>query len=262
MTRHKQVVRSTRTAFTTIAAIGALLGCSDSTSSAAPDKSGTFFGSAAAVGAGSARTYVILDRVGSPTELGIALTETALADLPAAAAEYVLTLPLEAAATAFKHAVINWMPTGHPPPMVYTVPHFDFHFYTISNVERVAIVLGDPVLDAKMTRQPTAEFVPAGYTMGMASAGMGLHWNDPDAPERHGEAFTKTFIYGSYDGAVIFGEPMVAKSYLEGKPAAVVTPVKLPAQYSARGYHPTAYSVAWVPATKEYRIALTGLASR
>jgi hypothetical protein len=38
--------------------------------------------------------------------------------------------------------VINWMPEGHPSPMVYTVPHFDFHFYMIPNAERLNIVLG------------------------------------------------------------------------------------------------------------------------
>jgi large repetitive protein len=76
----------------------------------------------------------------------------------------------------------------------------------------------------------------------MPSVGMGLHWNDPDAPERKGAPFTQTFIYGSYDGAMIFGEPMVAKSYLETKPAAVVTPLKLPTQYALRGYQATSYT--------------------
>ena len=42
--------------------------------------------------------------------------------------------------------------------------------------------------------------------------------------QRKGEPFTKTFIYGSYDGTFIFGEPMVAKAYLETKPATAVLP--------------------------------------
>ena len=96
----------------------------------------------------------------------------------------------------------------------------------------------------------------------MATAQMGMHWNDPNAPERRGEPFTKTFIYGSYDGAFIFAEPMVAKAYLDTKPTAVVTPIQLPVQYSTRGYHPTGYSVGYDPASKEYRISLAGLVSR
>jgi hypothetical protein len=146
--------------------------------------------------------------------------------------------------------------------MIYTVPHFDFHFYTISDAVRAGILLGDAQLDAKMARQPAAEFIPSGYTAGMPSAQMGLHWSDPQAPERQGAPFTKTFIYGSYDGALIFSEPMVAISYLVTKPAAVVTPLKLPAQYAARGYQPTSYTVGYDVATREYRVAISGFASR
>lgn len=248
-----------RTALTVTAAAGALLSCSDSTS---PDQSGTFFGQVTAIGSGTARAFVTLDGSGAPTDLGVALTETALNGLPDVSTEYVFALPSQASATAFKHAVINWAPQGHPPPMIYTVPHFDVHFYTITNAERVAIVFGDSTLAAKMARQPAAAFVPAGYVAGMASAGMGMHWNDPEAPERRDEPFTKTMIYGSYDGAMIFAEPMVTKAYLETKPAAVATPVKLPAQYSVRGYQATSYTVAWEASAKEYRVALSGLVSR
>ena len=233
--------------------------CSDAT---APDGSGTFFGPVTAMGGGSGRAYVTLDRAGAPTDLGVALTEGALTNLPAATTEFVFTLPAEASATPFRHAVVDWQPQGHPPPMVYTVPHFDVHFYMITPAEREAIVLGDAQLTAKLTRQPAAEFVPEGYVTGMPSARMGMHWNDPAAPERTGQPFTKTFIYGSYDGTFIFAEPMIAKSYLETKPAAVVTPVKLPARYATRGYQPTSYTVAYDAAAKEYLVALSGLVQR
>ena len=113
-----------------------------------------------------------------------------------------------------------------------------------------------------MVRQPAAEFIPAGYVPGMPSARMGMHWNDPAAPERNGQPFTHTFIYGSYDGAFIFGEPMVALSYLGTKPAAVVTPIKLPSQYAARGYQPVSYSVGYDTSAQEYRVALSGLVAR
>ena len=237
----------------------ALLGCGDSTPL---DKRGACFGPASAMAGGTARSYVILDRSGAPTDLGMALTEAALTGLPAASTEFVFALPPEASATPFRHAVINWIPTGHPPPMVYTVPHFDFHFYTITNAERNAIVLGDSTLAAQMARQPATAFVPAGYVVGMASALMGLHWRDPDAPEMHGAPFTETMIYGSYDGAFIFAEPMVSKAYLETKPAAVVTPVKLPTQYAARAYQATSYTVGYDAGAKEYRVALSGLVLR
>jgi hypothetical protein len=246
--------------FSLVFAGGAVFACSDS--SAPPDQSGTFFGPVAAMAGGSGRTYVILDRAGKPLELGVALTEPALTGLPAGTAEYVFALPSQASATPYKHAAINWQPVGHPPAGVYTLPHFDIHFYTITDVERAAIVLGDAALAARMVRQPAAEFIPAGYVAGMASVQMGMHWNDPSAPERQGQPFTKAFIYGSYDGAIIFGEPMITKAFLETKPARAETPIKLPAQYSKSGYQPTSYTVSWDAVAKEYRIALTGLVSR
>ena len=239
------------------AVVGGLLSCSDSTTPVS-DQSGTFFGPVATMASGSGRTYVILDRDGVPTDIGVAITEPALTDLPATKADFVFDLPPEAATSLFKHVVINWEPTGHG-PTPYLVPHFDFHFYTITNAERSAIVLGNAELTAKMVRQPEAQFVPVGYIAGMASEGMGLHWRDPEAPELKGEAFTKTFIYGSYDGAFIFAEPMIAKTYLETKPAAIATTVKLPAQYASTGYHATSYTVAYDLAAKEHRVALSGL---
>ena len=91
------------------AAAGALLtsvSCSDSTP---PDKSGTFFGPTVAMANGSARAYVSLDRAGTPTDVGLAFSESAPTGLPTRAAEFVLALPSQASATSFKHAVINWV---------------------------------------------------------------------------------------------------------------------------------------------------------
>jgi hypothetical protein len=177
---------------------GAIFACCDSTP---PDESGTFFGPTTQMAGGSARAYATLDRNGAPTDLGVAFTEAALTGLPAPGPEFVLLLPSQASATSYKHAVINWVPNGHPPAGVYTVPHFDFHFYMITQQERDAITAADPQYAVKIAKQPTAEFVAAGYVTGMASERMGPHWNDPAAPERQGQPFTKMFIYGSYDAA-------------------------------------------------------------
>ncbi|MEP7000538.1 MAG: DUF5602 domain-containing protein [bacterium] len=252
-------VRTTILAVASVVAIGVVFACADSI---APDESGTFFGPLTVMAGGSARAYVTLDRAGAPTELGVALNEASLTGLPAAAAEYVFALPAQASTTAYKHAVINWAPTGHPPAGVYTVPHFDVHFYMIDQTQREAILLGDAQLAAKMANQPAAPFVPAGYAIGMGSALMGLHWNDPEAPERKGAPFTKTFIYGSYDGTFTFGEPMMSLAYLQTKPVADVTTIKLPTQYATKGYQPTTYTIDFDANAKEYRIALTGLVNR
>jgi hypothetical protein len=257
-----RVARATISAIALLAAgAGVFFACSESTS---PDQSGTFFGTSTVMATGSGRAYVTLDRAGKPTELGVAITEAALIGLPAVLTEYVFALPTEASATAYKSAAINWQPTGHPPMNIFTVPHFDVHFYTITVGERDAInPATDPQFASKMFRSPAAGFVPAGYTPdAMGFPRMGLHWADASGPEFSGQPFVKTFIYGSYDGAFIFAEPMLTKAYLESKPATVVTPVKLPAQYAASGYQPTSYTVSHDAAAKEYRIALTGLTQR
>jgi len=55
---------------------------------------------------------------------------------------------------------------------------------------------------------------------------------------------------------------MVTKAFLETKPATLVVPIKLPAQYATTGYHPTSYTVSYDATTKEYRVALSGLIRR
>jgi hypothetical protein len=90
---------------------------------------------------------------------------------------------------------------------------------------------------------------------------MGAHWVDPTSPELNGELFTRTFLYGSWDGEMIFAEPMVTKAFLETKPdfrAAIPTP----ARYAVAGHYPTEYRVYWNEETKEYRVALAGLVER
>src|SRR5690348_14444530 len=54
-------------------------------------------------------------------------------------AEVFLTLPSQAAGTGFTVLGLDWNPQGHPPPGIYDVPHFDFHFYYIPDSYRTTI---------------------------------------------------------------------------------------------------------------------------
>ncbi len=235
----------------------AFMSCTDGTSPAR-----TEFGPSIAFGSGTARTYVEVSSQGDPVELGITLSETALTGLPAAGTAFELALPTGVGVAPYNHAVINWGPSGHP-PAVFSVPHFDVHFYMITPAERNAIGPADPEFATKTARTPAAGFVPAGYVRDpFAIPGMGVHWTDPSAPEFNGQGFTKTFIYGSYDGTFTFAEPMLTKALLESKPAVAVTPLKLPAQYAKPGYQPTSYTVGYDAGAKEYRIGISGLVRR
>jgi hypothetical protein len=231
-------------------------------------KTTIFAGEAAPASNGTARSWVAMDKDGKPTAIGVTLTEAALGGLPQSLTpgliwtEFLLPLPPEASVTGFNHIGFNWNPKGHDPEGVYKVPHFDFHFYLISPADRDRITTrGD---DLERVRKPIpAEFVPEGYVIAPASEepGMGLHWVEPNSHEFHGKAFTHTFIYGSYDGRMIFLEPMMTKAFLETRPN-ITVPIKLPAKYQKPGYYPTQYSVKYDPETREYSVSIEGLTLR
>ena len=260
-----------------VAASLTLAACNEST---AADTDRIEYGTAVALGKGTARTYVQM-HAGAPAEIGVALSEAALTDLPAGTNhgdgphsmfnEYLLELPAAAGATQFKFVELDWNPMGHEPDGVYTLPHFDFHFYSIPVAERNAI---DPTTDAQYAAHagnlPAAEFAPPGYLAASVLAGappelaavprMGMHWLDPNSEELHGAVFSKTFIYGSWNGKLIFAEPMITKAYLETKPNFSAA-LAVPARSALTGLRPTTQRIYWNEATKEYRVALGGLSA-
>ena len=230
---------------------------------------GTEYGEAVAMGAGTARVYIELHD-GVPLELGIALSEQALDGLPDHHTPGGIELEpghkmfFETPEipgpnpTPYEHVLLGWNPGGHEPPGVYDVPHFDFHFYTIPNEARLAMdPATDPEFMAKASHHPAAAQAPEGY---VAIPGgvpfMGAHWVDPTTPELNGQPFTKTFLFGSWDGELIFTEPMITRAYLATKPD-FFQRVPVPAEVLESGWYPTGYRIRWNEATREYRVALT-----
>jgi len=226
-------------------------------------------GPTVAVGKGNARTYV-RRTAGAPREVGVLLDAAVMEGLPEHAspghgitmpdghAMFEYTLPLPAGAgTDIRHVVLNWNPGGHEPPGVYDVKHFDFHFYTIPETERRAIVPTDPAFATKAARQPSKEEMPAGFILppGTVVPQMGAHWLDASAPELAGKPFTTTFIVGSWDGRVIFQEPMITKAFLERRPDTTIT-LPQPATRSKGRFIAGSYRIQWDAAAKGYRIAL------
>ena len=236
---------------------------------ATPDtRDGIQYGDAVVMGNGTARVYIDL-RDGVPVELGIALSEEAMTGLPGHHSPggielepghtmFFSTPEMPAVnPTPYRHVLLGWNPGGHEPPGVYDVPHFDFHFYTTSNEDRVAI---DPAVDAafaqKASNHPTGAAAPEGYiAIPGAVPLMGAHWVDPTAPELNGQPFTKTFLFGSWDGELIFTEPMITKAYLETRPT-YRQRIPVP-ESTVAGYRPSAYRIYFDETTREYRVALT-----
>src|SRR6185437_8612219 len=135
---------------------------------------------------------------------------------------------------------LNWNPQGHPPPTIYGVPHFDFHFYTISVAAQEAVQGG---LD---TTTVPSQYVPQDYVSELEAVPMmGVHWNDSLAAEWNGQPFDKTLIYGFTHGQLDFTEP-----------------IKQPASFQAPGAYPTTYSIRYDAAHGLTRITLDSLTQR
>lgn len=231
------------------------------------------YGPESPLGDGTARAYLILSDDGHPLELGFALSESALeglpdlADKPDEEAFFLVDLEMpEGNPTPFRLASLDWNPRGHIPPM-YGLPHFDFHFYLIEAGQRDAILPEDPsdyaAFEAVGAVAPEQGLLPGNYVYpGEATVPqMGAHWIDPASHEFHGETFDKTFIYGTWQGEVIFWEPMITKAYLESR-IDDRSDVATPARVASPGWYPSGYRVGFDDEAKEYRIALIGFSER
>jgi hypothetical protein len=234
------------------------------------------YGEPSALGSGTARAYITM--VGdTPTELGVALSPTSLEGLPADGAaggvvmpdghstfELVLGMPHENP-TPFRHVVVDWNPAGHEPHGTYDLPHLDIHFYTITAEERQAIHPADPEFMSRASRIPAESHVPAGFVLPDLPPVpfMGAHWVNPTSPELGDppQPFTHTFLYGTWDGRLIFAEPMITKEFLESRPA-VRVPVGVAERYDPAGYYPASYAIRWDEESGDYRVALADLAWR
>jgi hypothetical protein len=257
----------------------------------------TLHGPEVVVGNGTARVFVELGQRGEPRALGIALTEAALTGLATRMnttsrcfdknedgkvshgeclgdfqATLVLPTGSEDLGLPVRWATVNWNPEGHlaPAPPVWSAAHFDFHFFMV-----------EPALIQGIRTGPCAEFihcedfarastplpeqhVPEGYVdVGAAVAAMGNHLVDSRDPELADPkfGFSRTFIYGAYDGKLIFLEPMVSHRFLSSRPQRC-TPVRAPKAYATAGYYPTSYCVRYDAASATYRVTLEGLVYR
>lgn len=259
-------------------------------------------GLAQKVGNGTARTFIVVDEQNPdvPVEVGVALSEGAMEGLPkpmamnhAASAggehldmhNWLLDLPSKNP-TPYKFVQFGWNPKGHEPPGVWDVPHFDFHFYTVPVSVRNSILPSDPQFAEKAARYPADSLRPPFYLDAAAAAKttpaamtvpeMGLHWIDVRTPEVQAIAgkpeaykpFTKTYIYGTWNGEFIFGEPMITRAYLLEKRAtkeAAVRDELIPvpsAVFTEPGYYPEAYRIRWDEKSREYLVSVTRFAKQ
>jgi hypothetical protein len=267
-------------------AVPALVGCASAPSESPGTRS---LGWSAPLGNGSVTSYAEVDRDGTPKAIGVLFSAAALDGLPAASdhhrchartkdgsidaatrcqqtVEHALPLPDAVAGRAdvpFKWVLLNWNHVGHIPPGIYDVPHFDVHFQMAPIADVFAIEPGPcgPEYVRCDQFQIGKKPLPANYVhadfhdVDAVVPAMGNHLIDLTGPEFNKQPFTRSWIYGVYDGKVIFYEEMVTRAHLLSKPNAC-TPIKAPRGVATRGYYPTVSCIRHDAATGEHTVSM------
>lgn len=216
------------------------------------------YGDSAIMAGGKVQTWIETDASNNPVRLGFTMSKTVIANVSSAYSEVSLNFPDSANDSLFKHVLINWNPSGHPPNNVYGPPHFDIHYYIITNNERLLIRGGtDKVVVPAMYMPQDYSFIPPEEYISVPE--MGVHYVDTKSPELNGQPFTRTFLYGFSKGKLIFLEPMITKDYFTTIIKEVI-PLKLPQSYEKAGFYPTSYEVNYDSTTQNIDIILRDLA--
>jgi hypothetical protein len=190
---------------------------------------------------GKAWSSTTVNPNGVPKELALVLDNQVLNSAPIGGehhdhAEHTFIIPLPESAlatTPYKFIMLNWNPSGHEPDDIYTIPHFDIHYYMVPPDEVMTYVDMD-----KMNNHPATDYIPANHISAGGVPMMGNHWVDVTSPELNGGSFTQTFIYGSYDSKIIFYEPMITLDFLKNT-SNFERSIPQPAKFQKSGYYPT-----------------------
>ena len=225
------------------------------------------------IGAGTVQSFLTLDPSGAPLAIGVTLSAGGFEQLPAVPntvsrcfdldgngrhtghecmgdEERILDVPVDSTAGLPSRWIsINWNPAGHH-NTPYVQPHFDFHFNTAprDRVEAIAPGRCGELVDCddfkRATRSVPARYLPSGYIdVGAVVPRMGNHLLDSQSPElKDSLPFTRTFIYGAYEGELIFWEPMITLDFLQKTQDACME-IRQPKAFRQAGYYPTQYCV-------------------
>jgi hypothetical protein len=164
--------------------------------------------------------------------------------------ERILDVPsAPSAELPFRWISVNWNPAGHH-NTPYAQPHFDYHFHTGERevVEAIAPGRCGELVDCgdfkRASRPVPAQYLPAGYIdVGAVVPRMGNHLLDSESPElKDSLPFSSTFIYGAFEGELIFWEPMITFDFLQ-KTRDACMDIRQPKAFRRAGYYPTQYCV-------------------
>jgi len=259
-------------------------------------RAGRIVGGVADIGAATASAYAELDEENKPLALGLAFSSNFFDELPTEPSneqhcfdrdgdgtvarpaecngwhEWTIPLPDEVVSRSdipFKWALLNWNPMGHIPPGVYDTPHFDMHFYIAPVADVFAIESGacGPEFVRCDQFEVASRPLPPNYQardyqdVGAVAPAMGNHLIDMTSPEFHGQPFTRTWIYGIYDGQVTYYEEMVTRAFLLDHPSECFD-IKSPAAVGLTGYYPTLSCLRYRAEADEYTVSMEAFVYR
>ncbi|QIO23155.1 hypothetical protein [Haloarcula sp. JP-L23] len=205
---------------------------------------------------GMVQSYATTNPQGNLSSLGVYMDADALAVFDEDALDAHLALPASVDTHQFTFVGFHYNPEGHPPPGVYTVPHYDFHFYTVPEEMVETIVTGPATFDIPDAQIPTDyQRLPVIDADGdgepdtpLVEGEMGEHLIDTTGAEFQPDgSFTHTNIYGAYDtdgdgtGQLTFVEPMVTTEFIDGLDEEQVVQMKTPEVYPVADVYPTTY---------------------
>lgn len=175
---------------------------------------------------------------------------------PAPAA--VIQMPTRARkATGVDHLTVYWEHHGHP-PTPYLTPHFDFHFYAISDADRQAIDCTNktkPLAAATGYSLTDIDIPGLGKLEGLCVPGMGMH-AITSSELTSTTPFAGTMVLGYYDSKPIFFEPMVAKAKLMEKKSFSL-PMTVPKGLGRGVQYPRKFEAVYDAKMPGYRLVFT-----
>ena len=167
--------------------------------------------------------------------------------------------------TGLTELTMYWEPTGHPPGP-YLTPHFDFHFYTVPEAERMAMDCSDLTRPAALPAgydmidlalpPPMAQMVGQDTLVGLCVPEMGMHAL-LDSELKSTALFRGSMVLGYYHGSPIFVEPMLTKAMLLEKKSFDLPIPDIP---GATGEYPRSFRAQYDSTGQSYRFTFSGFA--
>lgn len=223
----------------------------------------TFKGPQVQYGEGKIRSFVRLDD-DFPVEIGFIMSPEVFDNLEILPGfDVAVVLPLHQKAkevTPFEHLALKWS-EGHPP--AFFDPHFDLYFYMISNEERLAIPEYTPETQALFTLYPPPGYMPADYGTPPGQGGVypqiGKHWLPLNLTAYL--PFTGIMVLGTFNGEMIFIEPMATVDFLLSEPD-FSAPYSQPELFHESSNYPTRYNIYVDPKSGDIYISLSNFVPR